>query len=447
MRLPRQSANDRPRLRISLGLNIVILLAVTVAAAVCFGSMLWWLLGRPPIGQVSGWTTANSFDFAKIVLALIGGVGAVVALVVAYRKQQLGESAEQREEIKLFAERFTKAADQLGSEKAAVRLAGMYALEDLAQGSPPQRQTIVNVLCAYLRMPYAPPTLGHSPSPGHPASPDGTEVDVVTEPTQHVDQNANERRHQELQVRLTAQRILSAHLRLSDRTGKFWSGIDLDLTGATLTDLDFSRCGIRTAQFDQARFVGRANFSETRFSGDAAFGQAEFYGDAEFGEVEFTDFAGFGGVKFRGLTRFSEVKFHGEARFDEAEFGWLAGFDGADFARSARFDDARFAEAWFSLATFGGLIRFSGVTFGGDFKFDGVRVRLDSPGERSSILLGGLEIEKDARLPEQDQILPDGVTVVHPPTEKDAHLPNRAGRWGYLKPIVSADQEQAEPRQ
>jgi pentapeptide repeat protein len=93
----------------------VVLLAVAVVAAL--GAGAWWLLGRPLIRPVSGWTTGESFDFAKIVLAVVGGVGAVVALVVAYRRQQLGEAAEQREGIKLFAERFTRASDQLGAER------------------------------------------------------------------------------------------------------------------------------------------------------------------------------------------------------------------------------------------------------------------------------------------------------------------------------------------
>jgi hypothetical protein len=45
-------------------------------------------------------------------------------------------------------ELYTAAAAQLGSDKAPVRLAGLHALERLAQDTPHQRQTIVNVLCA-----------------------------------------------------------------------------------------------------------------------------------------------------------------------------------------------------------------------------------------------------------------------------------------------------------
>lgn len=58
---------------------------------------------------------------------------------------------------KNVTELYTKAADQLGSEQAAVRLAGLYALERLAHNNPGQRQSIVNVICAYLRMPFTPP--------------------------------------------------------------------------------------------------------------------------------------------------------------------------------------------------------------------------------------------------------------------------------------------------
>ncbi|RSM95837.1 hypothetical protein DMB42_49020 [Nonomuraea sp. WAC 01424] len=52
---------------------------------------------------------------------------------------------------------YAKAVEQLGNEQAPVRLGGLYALERLAQDTPALRQTIVDVICAYLRMPYALP--------------------------------------------------------------------------------------------------------------------------------------------------------------------------------------------------------------------------------------------------------------------------------------------------
>jgi hypothetical protein len=63
--------------------------------------------------------------------------------------------AEQR--TRTLNERFATAADKLGSDKPpAVRLAGVYAMAGLADDWEENRQTCVDVLCAYLRMPYGP---------------------------------------------------------------------------------------------------------------------------------------------------------------------------------------------------------------------------------------------------------------------------------------------------
>ena len=70
--------------------------------------------------------------------------------------------AEQR--TRALNERFATAAEQLGSDKPAVRLAGVYAMAGLADDWAENRQTCVDVLCAYLRMPY-------EPDPGHVAAP------------------------------------------------------------------------------------------------------------------------------------------------------------------------------------------------------------------------------------------------------------------------------------
>jgi hypothetical protein len=62
--------------------------------------------------------------------------------------------AEQR--TRTLNERFASAAEQLGDDKPAIRLAGVYAMAGLADDWKENRQTCVDVLCAYLRMPHAP---------------------------------------------------------------------------------------------------------------------------------------------------------------------------------------------------------------------------------------------------------------------------------------------------
>lgn len=51
-----------------------------------------------------------------------------------------------------YAKRYQDAASQLGSKKAAIRLAGVYSMARLADDWQEQRQTCIEVLCAYLRI-------------------------------------------------------------------------------------------------------------------------------------------------------------------------------------------------------------------------------------------------------------------------------------------------------
>jgi hypothetical protein len=81
-------------------------------------------------------------------------IGAVLAGLYAYRKQLLSEGDSHRADANQLAERYSKAAEQLGHDQAAVRLAGVYAMGHLADDWPEQRQVCIDVLCAYLRMPY-----------------------------------------------------------------------------------------------------------------------------------------------------------------------------------------------------------------------------------------------------------------------------------------------------
>ena len=76
-----------------------------------------------------------------------------VAAVYAYRKQRVDEAAGRRADDEGLGKRYQDAAEQLGHEKEAVRLAGVYSMARLADDWPEQRQTCIDVLCASIRMP------------------------------------------------------------------------------------------------------------------------------------------------------------------------------------------------------------------------------------------------------------------------------------------------------
>lgn len=230
-------------------ISLVVLIPVTVLTGIA--ALLLASTTHPT-------SASDQIDLVKTALSVGAGTGGVVALVLAGRRQWHAEQAQRATERahhatehdaieRRITELYTKAADQLGSDKAPVRLAGLYALERLAQGNRSQQQTIVNVLCAYLRMPYTPPA-------DHPPADDAPEPEHAR----------FEQRTQERQVRLTAQRILAIHLRPGTDPdhpiGTFWPGIGLDLTGATLVDFTLNRCHIKAAHFNGAKFIGSAWF-------------------------------------------------------------------------------------------------------------------------------------------------------------------------------------------
>ena len=86
----------------------------------------------------------------------MAGVDALVALIVAYRRQKTAEADSVHDRTRVFNERFTAIATQLGDDQPAVRLAGVYAMAGLADDWKQNRQTCVSVLCAHLRLSYDP---------------------------------------------------------------------------------------------------------------------------------------------------------------------------------------------------------------------------------------------------------------------------------------------------
>jgi uncharacterized protein YjbI with pentapeptide repeats len=249
------------------------------------------------------------------------------------QSQQLDRTlGEQRS--RTLNERFATAAEQLGSDNAAVRLAGGYAMAGLADDWEENRQTCVDVLCAYLRMPYEP-----EPSQG------------ALEARQLAYQAAREVRH-------TVIRVIAAHLR--DDAAVSWQSLNFDFTGVVFDGGDFS----------WTRFSGgKADFSGAEFSGGlVSFGFAEFRGARVF--FNGTQFSGgkvgFGNAKFSdSLVYFGGAGFSGgEVYFGSAEFSGLVYFPAAVFSGGTVF----FTGAQFS----GGTVDFGGAEFsGGQVNFGG----------------------------------------------------------------------------
>jgi uncharacterized protein YjbI with pentapeptide repeats len=275
-----------------------------------------------------------------------------------------------------ITELYTKAVEQLGSDKAPVRLGGMYALERLAQDNPAHRQTIVNVLCAYLRMPFPPTAPTSEPKPEADEVPEVPSSDTKMGPIA-----LSSTWQQEGHVRLTAQDILTEHLRsrgaaskhIADSLGtRFWPDIRLDLTGATLIDFTFFRVVVAEAWFAGATFTGTAQFGEATFTGIAWFRGATFTSNATFSRAAFTGLANFSETTFADDVWFSMATFATDANFNKATFGGDATFYKTTFDGTAEFQPATFAgDTTFYDTTFGGCAWFSGTAFAERAGFSG----------------------------------------------------------------------------
>ncbi|TCC55377.1 hypothetical protein E0H73_36265 [Kribbella pittospori] len=220
-------------------------------AAVCGAVLLYlflaWLLGvAPRPDEATSDQQKLLADMVKIALGLAAGVGAAVALIVGYRRARVEEAGSHRDDRRLFSSRYQEAAELLGHDKAAVRLAGIYAMSRLADDWSEQRQQCIDVLCAYLRLPYDPP----NSDPG------------------------------EREVRLTVIRLITAHLRPS--ATRPWRGHDLEFTGTVFDGGDFRDVEFSGGSVDFGGAVfssGTVSFANAVFSsGTVNFENAVFSG-------------------------------------------------------------------------------------------------------------------------------------------------------------------------
>jgi hypothetical protein len=269
---PRSEKVVRPE---SMFLHVTLLLALGVLLTGGLIAAAWLLFGRPS-------RTSDRLDVVKIVLAMVGGVGGVVALTIAYRKQRHGEAAGEQERYKSFTDRYVKAAEQLGHEKPSVRVAGVYALAELADDWDVGRQLCIDVLCAYIRMPYKDPEDG------------------------------------EREVRRTLFRVIRNHLRQEAHWSRVkWCQYRFSFEGATIDSCDLS--GIRLAKgghmtFHGVQFTDYFLLSDLQLHDNAPmwFTRAKFGGE----------YASFENANFRGS----------KVRFDRAEFvSGVTTFKGVQF--------------------------------------------------------------------------------------------------------------------
>ena len=321
----------------------------------CLGGVLVWQLKLDPEKQAE--------SIVKIALTLVGGVGAVAYLVIKYQeRQQAGRDEERakreeedREKDRLVNTKMQDAVDQLGSDRASTRIAGVYALTDVADTcGGGYRQRVVDILCGYLRSDRETYLLG---ADGKPATdqPRPGDADKAVESTIFSvmrDHLRKERRNDKTGEPIVRQAVDDDQL---------WCDCAFDLHGATFheaVDLTYSTFECVPC-FRGTKFERRANFRGATFAGDADFHETYFAGGADFDGAAFAGGAYFGGARFAGNADFGWARFVNDADFEGALLPGVADFRGAAFAGGADF----------CVADFAGVADFRGAAFAGGADF------------------------------------------------------------------------------
>ncbi len=146
----RAAAWVRVRPRPPLGLFLAITLSVVAAVLIAWKVPIWQLASRAASLAPDRYLELQNAYRATIVQAL-AGIALLVTIYLTWRRVAATERQVQIAGEGQITERFTRAIEQLGSEKLEVRLGGIYALERIARDSEKDHWPIMEVLTAYVR--------------------------------------------------------------------------------------------------------------------------------------------------------------------------------------------------------------------------------------------------------------------------------------------------------
>jgi hypothetical protein len=277
----------------------------------------------------------------QMLIYTTGGVLGVITLGENHRKNSLEKAKNDQDHLRqVHAERrsrYTTAVEQLSSDKASIRLGGVYTLVGLVDEwlsdekttpSPEKRrkegQVIINNLCAYIRSPFL--LAERAEQLDRPYAKDlkkdfGSDTEKFDADKRGFSQD-KATLEEERQVRQSIIKAIRERLQGFGAPGP-WSNFDYD--------------------FSNTLFFYSTNFMFSHFDAFSYFHGVTFTQNADFSWAKFTGHADFSWAEFTGSTHFSSAIFADSASFSWAEFTGDAHFSGAEFT-SANFSGATFEE-------------------------------------------------------------------------------------------------------
>ena len=275
-------------------------------------------------------------------------------------------------------ERYTKAVEQLGDEKAPIRMGGVYTLVGLVDEwleekslSDDERfkegQVIINNLCAYIRSPFTLTSHYDELSQDSPTS-EGIYKDKKEE--FYIDKAILD---SEADVRLSIIKEIHDRIQGPDKnTPGAWSDFEYDFSGSTFfypIDLTNSYYA-KPINFSGSTYQGGANFSDSTYRDEAYFGGSTYQGGANFSDSTYKDVADFGGSTYQGRADFSRSTYQWASFIGSTYQGW-AYFSDSTYKSWAYFTGSTYQWANFSDSTYKSWAYFSDSTYENETNFSG----------------------------------------------------------------------------
>ena len=386
-----------------------------------------------PEGNVN---SGGAAALRQAILLATGGLIALIALGETRRKNDNDREAaenlrahqenmliQQKEQFEANAfkerkaerrERYTKAVEQLGDEKAPVRMGGVYTLVGLVdewleeesiekyEDRLKEGQVIINNLCAYIRSPFTLASRYDELSKDNPIS------EGIYKDNQQKFYSDKAELKAEADVRLSIIKEIHDRIQGPDKnTPGVWSDFEYDFSGSTffypidLTKSYYKKPGNFSgatyqggADFSGATYQGGADFRDSSYKGGADFSGSTYQGGADFrrstykgradfrrstykGRADFTDstyksWAYFSDSTYKSWAYFSDSTYQGGANFRRSTYQDWADFNGSTYKGRANFTDSTYkALANFCGSTYKNVADFRGSTYKGWANFNG----------------------------------------------------------------------------
>ena len=327
------------------------------------------VMSLPEGGVNSGGAAA----LRQAILLATGGLIALIALGETRRKNDNDKRKNDQEKEKNDRdhlrqvraerrERYTKAVEQLGDEKASIRMGGIYTLTRLVddwleEESLPkverlkEGQVIINNLCAYIRSPF---TLASYYDELSKDAPKANGIYKDRKQDFYTDKAIFD---SEADTRLSIIKEIHDRLQISEENPwDSWSNFEYDFSGSIFfypvdltksyykKPINFSGSTYRKeANFRGSIYEGGANFTDSTYQGRADFRGSTYQGGADFRGSIYTGWAGFSGSIYTGWADFRSSTYQGRADFRSSTYK-----SEAEFSRSIFYSETYFGKDKYS---------------------------------------------------------------------------------------------------